>query len=300
MNAHAPVVSSLWHSPRRFRHRALPGIVLCGARTFLPSCEGTTGDHPSGVDARECAPWVARAQQAWTDGRRRRGRPANRSSRSWCCRARPRVTRVHPGCWAGGRASQRMHTGCWAAVPASHAGAPRLLGGRAREPRGCTRVVGRACARATRGARGLLGGRAREPRGCAPVVGRPCPRATRVRPGCWAGGRASHAGTPGSLGGRAREPRGCTRVVGGRARERMRGGRIAAPARARAMGGHARSLGDRVREATRARVDRYATRRACRGGRTGEPRRPHAEDRRGALRSVGACGRMPGMAEFDV
>jgi len=37
--APAPVVSSLWHSPRRFRHRALPGIVLCGARTFLPRCQ---------------------------------------------------------------------------------------------------------------------------------------------------------------------------------------------------------------------------------------------------------------------
>ena len=32
-------VSSLWHSPRRFRHRALPGIALCGARTFLPPPE---------------------------------------------------------------------------------------------------------------------------------------------------------------------------------------------------------------------------------------------------------------------
>jgi len=32
----ATAVSFLWHSPRRFRHRALPGIVLCGARTFLP------------------------------------------------------------------------------------------------------------------------------------------------------------------------------------------------------------------------------------------------------------------------
>jgi hypothetical protein len=29
-------VCFLWHSPRRFRHRALPGIALCGARTFLP------------------------------------------------------------------------------------------------------------------------------------------------------------------------------------------------------------------------------------------------------------------------
>ncbi len=29
--------ASLWHCPRRFRHRALPGIVLYGARTFLPS-----------------------------------------------------------------------------------------------------------------------------------------------------------------------------------------------------------------------------------------------------------------------
>jgi hypothetical protein len=30
------VVSSLLHFPSRFRDRALPGIVLCGARTFLP------------------------------------------------------------------------------------------------------------------------------------------------------------------------------------------------------------------------------------------------------------------------
>ena len=29
-------VCFLWHSPRRFRHRALPGILLYGARTFLP------------------------------------------------------------------------------------------------------------------------------------------------------------------------------------------------------------------------------------------------------------------------
>jgi hypothetical protein len=29
-------VCFLWHSPRRYRHRALPGIALCGARTFLP------------------------------------------------------------------------------------------------------------------------------------------------------------------------------------------------------------------------------------------------------------------------
>ena len=32
----ATAVFFLLHSPRRFRHRALPGIVLCGARTFLP------------------------------------------------------------------------------------------------------------------------------------------------------------------------------------------------------------------------------------------------------------------------
>lgn len=31
------VVSSLLHFPSRSRDRALPGIVLCGARTFLPS-----------------------------------------------------------------------------------------------------------------------------------------------------------------------------------------------------------------------------------------------------------------------
>ena len=30
------VVSSLLHFPSRFRDRALPGIVLFGARTFLP------------------------------------------------------------------------------------------------------------------------------------------------------------------------------------------------------------------------------------------------------------------------
>jgi hypothetical protein len=32
----AAAVCFLWHSPQRYRYRALPGIVLCGARTFLP------------------------------------------------------------------------------------------------------------------------------------------------------------------------------------------------------------------------------------------------------------------------
>src|SRR5579883_2732950 len=36
----ATAVCFLWHSPRRCRHRALPGIVLCGARTFLPRRQG--------------------------------------------------------------------------------------------------------------------------------------------------------------------------------------------------------------------------------------------------------------------
>ena len=41
-------VFSLLHFPRRLRYRALPGIALCGARTFLPSSFGLspvkTGD----------------------------------------------------------------------------------------------------------------------------------------------------------------------------------------------------------------------------------------------------------------
>ncbi len=46
----AAAVSSLLHSPRRFRHRPLAGIVLYGARTFLP-LQDAAGDHPCGVDA---------------------------------------------------------------------------------------------------------------------------------------------------------------------------------------------------------------------------------------------------------
>ena len=30
-------VCFLWHCPRSFLHRALPGILPCGARTFLPT-----------------------------------------------------------------------------------------------------------------------------------------------------------------------------------------------------------------------------------------------------------------------
>ena len=50
-------VSFLWHSPRRFRHRALPGIVLCGARTFLPSRPKRCADRRSPERRRpaECA-----------------------------------------------------------------------------------------------------------------------------------------------------------------------------------------------------------------------------------------------------
>jgi hypothetical protein len=63
-NAPAPVVSSLWHSPRRFRHRALPGIVLCGARTFLPPCQRHCRRSPERRRRGECAPWSPRAQRA--------------------------------------------------------------------------------------------------------------------------------------------------------------------------------------------------------------------------------------------
>jgi hypothetical protein len=55
-------VSSLWHSPRRFRHRALPGIVLCGARTFLPPCEHGRRS-PERRRRRECAPWPRHTQR---------------------------------------------------------------------------------------------------------------------------------------------------------------------------------------------------------------------------------------------
>ncbi len=59
----ATAVFFLWHSPRRFRHRALPGIVLCGARTFLPpAATARAGDRPSGVDAEQSAPMVVSAQ----------------------------------------------------------------------------------------------------------------------------------------------------------------------------------------------------------------------------------------------
>ena len=34
--ARGAAVSFLWHSPRGHPHRALPGTLLCGARTFLP------------------------------------------------------------------------------------------------------------------------------------------------------------------------------------------------------------------------------------------------------------------------
>src|SRR4051794_28770404 len=55
----AAAVCFLWHSPRRFRHRALPGIVLFGARTFLPFAEVQTGDHLRGVDHANLTPSTA-------------------------------------------------------------------------------------------------------------------------------------------------------------------------------------------------------------------------------------------------
>ena len=75
-------VCSLWHSPRRFRHRSLSGIVLCGARTFLPPREAA-GDRPSGVDGRQCAPWGQRAQPEVPPqaGRQPEGRTPTRSRR---------------------------------------------------------------------------------------------------------------------------------------------------------------------------------------------------------------------------
>ncbi len=39
-----PAVCFLWHYPRSHLHRALPGILPCGARTFLPILSGS-GDR---------------------------------------------------------------------------------------------------------------------------------------------------------------------------------------------------------------------------------------------------------------
>ena len=64
-------VSFLLHSPQHCRHRALPGIVLCGARTFLPPRRSATGDRPSGVDAVNLH--RARRDRNWSSARRRRG-----------------------------------------------------------------------------------------------------------------------------------------------------------------------------------------------------------------------------------
>jgi len=44
-------VCFLWHFPRGFPHRVLPGVLLCGARTFLPHQRGPS-DRPDGVDGR--------------------------------------------------------------------------------------------------------------------------------------------------------------------------------------------------------------------------------------------------------
>jgi hypothetical protein len=67
----ATAVSFLWHSPRRFRHRALPGIVLYGARTFLPWCPGSLAgiaEHhrrsPERRRRRECASSGAPVQRS--------------------------------------------------------------------------------------------------------------------------------------------------------------------------------------------------------------------------------------------
>jgi len=76
----AAAVCFLWHSPRRFRHRALPGIVLYGARTFLPMRAGCarSGDRVSDVDSakmrvsrrtRKCGKRPPRGPPFWKPGR---------------------------------------------------------------------------------------------------------------------------------------------------------------------------------------------------------------------------------------
>ncbi len=62
-------VCSLLHFPWRSRHRALPGIALCGARTFLPSSSLSrgrpTGDRLYGIDSAKHGPAGSSAQGVW-------------------------------------------------------------------------------------------------------------------------------------------------------------------------------------------------------------------------------------------
>lgn len=64
------VVSSLLHFPSRFRDRALPGIVLCGARTFLPSRFAPLGFRLAELVHGRRSPVRHRPRQPGTSARR--------------------------------------------------------------------------------------------------------------------------------------------------------------------------------------------------------------------------------------
>ena len=67
----------LWHFPRGFPHRALPGILPCGARTFLSTVVRRNCDRLRGCNARSLAlltglsheqialPWVSARWPKW-------------------------------------------------------------------------------------------------------------------------------------------------------------------------------------------------------------------------------------------
>jgi hypothetical protein len=77
----------LWHFPRGFPHRALPGILPCGARTFLGLVAKRARDRLRCCNGRELRGSVQVAQPKTERARirrRRDGRPANR------CRAKAR------------------------------------------------------------------------------------------------------------------------------------------------------------------------------------------------------------------
>jgi hypothetical protein len=74
-------VCSLWHSPRGHPHRALPGTLPCGARTFLSQPEGCQRSsdplrraHDSRTLAHRRAAVVSRAFVR-----------SSRATYSWCC-----------------------------------------------------------------------------------------------------------------------------------------------------------------------------------------------------------------------
>ncbi len=83
-----PAVSFLWHSPWGFPRRVLPGVLLCGARTFLDRSRCGRGHLPA---ARAI---VARAdggrgrhspgEQPGPATRRRSGSPGDRARRKRC------------------------------------------------------------------------------------------------------------------------------------------------------------------------------------------------------------------------